>query len=98
MLRENEAALRASYGRIQDLAGKLITAQEAERARIASELHDDVNQQLATLSITLSHVKRRLYDGGNTTVQEELTRLQQRIIDLSEVIRSLSHELHPGVL
>ena len=98
MLRQNESALRASYNRIQDLAGKLITAQEAERSRIASDLHDDVNQQLAALSIALSNVKRRLQNGEHATVQDELTRLQQRTIDLADVIRNLSHELHPGVL
>jgi two-component system sensor histidine kinase UhpB len=97
-LRENESALRASYNRIQDLAGRLITAQEVERSRIASDLHDDVNQQLAGLSIALSNVKRRLLAGGDGTVQEELTRLQQRTVDLADVIRNLSHELHPGVL
>ena len=97
-LRENETALRASYDRIQDLAGRLITAQEAERSRIASDLHDDVNQQLAGLSIALSNVKRQLQNGGDATVQDELTRLQQRTIDLADVIRNLSHELHPGVL
>jgi PAS domain S-box-containing protein len=63
-LQENAIALRASYDRIQDLAGKLITAQEAERSRIARELHDDVNQQLASVSIALSRVKRRLPEGG----------------------------------
>jgi two-component system sensor histidine kinase UhpB len=98
MLRENEAALRASYDRIQDLAGRLITAQEAERSRIAGELHDDVNQQLAGLSIALSNVKREVQNGKNGTVQEEITRLQERTIDLADVIRNLSHELHPGVL
>jgi signal transduction histidine kinase len=98
MLRENETVLRASYDRIQDLAGRLITAQEAERSRIAGELHDDVNQQLAGLSIALSNVKRQLQNGKNGTVQEEITRLQQRTIDLADVIRNLSHELHPGVL
>jgi signal transduction histidine kinase len=97
-LRENESALRASYARIQDLAGRLITAQEAERSRIARDLHDDVNQQLAGFSIALSGVKRRLQQSGDATVQEELTRLQQRTIDLANVIRDLSHELHPGVL
>ena len=96
-LRDNEAMLRASYDRIQDLPGRLITAQEAERSRIASDLHDDVNQQLAGLSIALSNVKRWLHDSGDPAVQEELTRLQQRTIDLAEVIRNLSHELHPGV-
>ena len=98
MLRENEGSLRASYARIQDLAGRLITTQEAERSRIGSDLHDDVNQQLASFSIALSNVKRRLRDGGDATVREELTLLQQRTIDLADVIRNLSHELHPGVL
>jgi two-component system sensor histidine kinase UhpB len=97
-LRENEAALRASYARIQDLAGKLMTAQEAERSRIARELHDDVNQRLASVAIALSNVKRRLHAGENTTVQEELSRLQQHTMELANVIRSLSHELHPGVV
>jgi len=97
-LRENETALRASYDRIQDLAGRLIRAQETERSRIASDLHDDVNQQLAGLSIALSNIKRRLHAGGDGSVQGELTRLQQRTMDLADVIRNLSHELHPGVL
>jgi signal transduction histidine kinase len=97
-LRENESALRASYARIQDLAGRLITAQEAERSRIAGELHDDVNQQLAGLSIALSNVKRQLQNGGDGSVQEEISRLQQRIVALADTIRGLSHELHPGVL
>jgi signal transduction histidine kinase len=97
-LRENEAELRASYDRIQDLAGRLIAAQEVERSRIAGELHDDVNQQLAGLSIALSNVKRQLQNGVNGTVQEEITRVQQRTVDLADVIRNLSHELHPGVL
>ena len=97
-LRENEAELRTSYARIQDLAGRLITAQEAERSRIARELHDDVNQQLAGLSIALSNVKRRLDDRQDVTVRDELSRLQQRTIDLADEIRNLSHELHPGVL
>ena len=72
-LRENEAELRTSYARIQDLAGRLITAQEAERSRIARELHDDVNQQLAGLSIALSNVKRRLDDRQDVTVRDELS-------------------------
>jgi two-component system sensor histidine kinase UhpB len=97
-LRENETALRASYDQIQDLAGRLITAQEAERSRIARELHDDVNQQLAGLSIALANVMRRLEDGGDKTLQDELSRLQKRVCDVADVIRHLSHDLHPGVL
>ena len=41
-------------GRLEDLAGRLITAQEVEPTRVACELHDDVSQQLAALWIALS--------------------------------------------
>ena len=89
--------MRRSNAQIQGLAGRLITAQEAERTRIARELHDDVNQQLAALSISLSGLKRRLPSEA-AEAQQEVARLQQQTIALSEAIRHLSHELHPGVL
>jgi PAS domain S-box-containing protein len=97
-LQQSEAALRASFTRIQELVGKLITAQDVERSHIAGELHEDVNQQLAALSIALSNVKRRLDDRRDVTVRDELSRLQQRVIDLADMIRNLSQELHPGAL
>jgi two-component system sensor histidine kinase UhpB len=53
-LAASEAALRHSHARTRSLAGRLITAQETERTRIARELHDDVSQRLATLAIGLS--------------------------------------------
>ena len=96
-LRASQDSLRRSNAQIQSLAGRLITAQEAERTRIARELHDDVNQQLAALSISLSGLKRRLPSEA-AEAQQEVTRLQQQTIALSEEIRHLSHELHPGVL
>ena len=83
---------------IASLAGRLITAQEAERSRIARDLHDDINQQLASLSIALSSVKRRLQVGEADGLAEEVARLQQRIVDITHVTRQLSHDLHPGVL
>jgi PAS domain S-box-containing protein len=96
-LRRSEAALRASYEQIRNLAGRLITAQESERTRIARELHDDVNQQLAALSIAMSGLRRRAA-GFDTAIHEELGRLQQRTIELADTIRAISHDLHPGVL
>jgi PAS domain S-box-containing protein len=96
-LRGNEMALRASYEQVQDLAGRLIASQEAERTRIARELHDDISQQLAALSIALSSLKRRLPEDA-ADAHDELARLQRRTVELSDDIRHLSHELHPGVL
>jgi hypothetical protein len=43
---------------ISDLSRRLIEAQEAERARIARELHDDISQRLALLSVSFERVKR----------------------------------------
>jgi len=97
--RRAESALRASYEQNQDLTGRLITAQEEERARIARDLHDDVGQQLAGLSIMLGALKRRL---GATAkphdIEETLIAAQKRTSALAADLRNLSHELHPAAL
>jgi signal transduction histidine kinase len=92
---ERAATERATE--IQTLAGRLITAQEAERRRIARELHDGVNQQLTALSIALATLGRRV-SSGPVDLPSELARLQGRTAGVVQDIRSLSHELHPGVL
>jgi len=97
-LREQEAMLRLSFERIQELAGRLIVAQEAERKRIARDLHDDINQQLAGLSIALSGLRRRIGAHDPAALEASLTTLQQRTITLADSVRRLSHDLHPGVL
>jgi signal transduction histidine kinase len=83
---------------IRDLAGRLITAQEEERRRIARELHDGVNQDLAGLSIALSTIEDGLPESTPIGRRQELVRIQARAVELAEAIRHLSHELHPGVL
>jgi PAS domain S-box-containing protein len=96
-LRESEAALRKSHQQNQELAGRLITAQEVERARIARELHDDVGQRLASFSITLGTLRRRL-PGAPQPVHDELAGLQRETVTLGNDLRLLSHELHPALL
>ena len=99
MILEREASLQASHREIHHLAGRLIEAQDAERARVARELHDDVSQQLAGLSIAVSAVKRRVVAlPGSEEVQLDLTMLQQRTRILAGDVRDLSHDLHPSVL
>ena len=98
-LRENEAALQASYEEIQRLAGSLIAAQDAERARIARDLHDDVSQQLAALSITLSGLRRRVRAASyDVDLHDGMASIQQRVVALANSVRGLSHDLHPDVL
>jgi signal transduction histidine kinase len=84
---------------LRDMAGRLIAAQEVERARLARELHDDASQQLAALSIALSSLKRHVMAGpGGPELEAEVGQLQGRIDALAESIRRLSHDLHPDVL
>jgi two-component system sensor histidine kinase UhpB len=95
--RDNEAALRHGHAEIEDFAGRLIAAQEAERARIARRLHDDISQRLAAISIAMSECQRsELHAGGE--LLEVLADVQQQIIALVEDVRLLSHDLHPGML
>jgi two-component system sensor histidine kinase UhpB len=96
---EVEEALRASHRQIQYLAGRLIEAQDAERARIARDLHDDVSQQLAGLSIGVSGLKQRLADYHvSADMQQQLLELQQQALTLARNVRHLSHNLHPSIL
>ena len=81
---------------IHDLTGRLITAQESERARIARELHDDISQQIAGLGIALSAIKRN--PEVQAAVQQEMASLQRQIANVTESIRQLCQDLHPTVL
>jgi signal transduction histidine kinase len=96
--KQAEETLRASNRQIEDLAGRLITAQEVERSRIARDLHDDVCQTLAVMSIAVSDLKHRHGDVQKKAIQESLSSLQRQTISLVENVRRLSHDLHPSIL
>jgi len=72
-------------------------AQEDERTRIARELHDDVGQQLALLTIDLDLVRGA---GGEfeaetgTLLDDTLTRARE----IAKTVHDLSHRLHPEKL
>jgi len=97
--RASKAALEASNLKIRQMAGQLIKSQDEERARVARDLHDDVSQQLAGLSIALSGIKRRM---DELQVSDELKRevrsMHERAATLAQNVRHLSHDLHPTVL
>jgi PAS domain S-box-containing protein len=98
-IRESRAALEVSHQEIQHLAGRLIEAQDAERARVARDLHDDVSQQLAGLSIALSSLKHRMEElQVSEDLRRDLLALHQRTATLAQSVRHVSHDLHPTVL
>jgi PAS domain S-box-containing protein len=102
--RRNEAALiqhadslRASHERIQDLAGRLIASQEAERQRIARDLHDDLSQKLALLNIDIDLLARGTQAPGGEWSARVRT-ISRRTREIASDLHRLSHELHPTKL
>jgi PAS domain S-box-containing protein len=78
---------------LSGMTRKLIQAQEQERARIARELHDDVNQRIALLAIELEQL------GENPSrVQSRLQELKERVIKISTDIHAVAHDLHSSNL
>jgi signal transduction histidine kinase len=87
--------LRVSYDRIRHLSRQLLIEQEAERARIARELHDDINQQLAILSIELDQLRSEKPPASNAKL---VSHALETAHGLSKSLRELSHRLHPSRL
>jgi signal transduction histidine kinase len=75
----------------------LIEAQEKERSRIARDLHDDICQRLALLSMELEEANRTL-NGSSQATNERLREIQQHCADIAGDVQALSHELHSSKL
>ncbi|MEL6429233.1 MAG: PAS domain-containing protein [Planctomycetota bacterium] len=83
---------------LEALRGKVVRAEESERARIARELHDDLSQRLAALAleIQIGSVPATLSDA--TEVQAVFERVQRGIEEVAHDVHALSRRLHPTVL
>jgi len=82
---------------IQDLSGRLITAQEEERSRIARELHDDISQQVAMLAIEVQQLEKR-FPEDSPEDRQMVQGLWKKTHALSTAIQQLSHQLHSAKL
>ncbi|HYI97047.1 MAG TPA: HAMP domain-containing protein [Bryobacteraceae bacterium] len=78
---------------LEVLASRLITATEDERTRIARELHDDLSQRLAAAAIELGRLQRVVPDH-----RDEIARVKDQVVDLSEDVHGLSRRLHTSTL
>ncbi|MGE5362229.1 MAG: sensor histidine kinase [Bacteroidales bacterium] len=78
-----------------ELRQRLISAREEERALVARELHDDVIQRLALLSIELGSVERAERETEQT---EKVRAVRHELRRLSDDVHSLSRQMHPSVL
>ena len=79
---------------IRALSFSLITAQEMERKRIASDLHDDIGQTLAYLKIRIQNLKNILPQ-NQPDLQEECENTLDYTNQLIGKVRKISHGLTP---
>jgi len=79
---------------LHELSGRLLTAQDDERRRIARDLHDTTGQTLAALAMTLGHMQSKA-SKANAARLEECVGL---VSAAAAEIRSLSYLLHPPLM
>ena len=91
-----EQALRRSGNELAALSHQLITAQEAERTRIARELHDSVGQQLGAIKYSLERVElsQQHPEEASAILQRGIEALQ----DAMQELRDIAMDLRPAVL
>jgi len=82
---------------LEKVSGQLIEAQEKERSRIARELHDDISQKLALLSIELERANRAR-SGPAAQAQTSFEEVRKRCAEIASDVQSLSHQLHSSRL
>jgi len=78
---------------LAEMTRKLIEAQEQERARLGRELHDDINQRLAMLSMEAEQLLE-----NPSEIESRVKQFREEILELSGDVQALSHDLHSSKL
>ena len=82
---------------VRSLSGRLLSAQEEERRRIARELHDNLSQQIALLAMEIDAVAATPGVSA-ATVTRSMHELRRRTAEISTELHNLSHRLHSSKL
>ncbi|GGI68377.1 cache domain-containing protein [Shewanella gelidii] len=82
--------------KLRALNERIFQTQEEECKRVSRELHDGVSQTVAAARFSLETAQLKLEIGGDSTedMNKAITLIRQIMLD----IRSISHQLHPGIL
>ena len=92
-----EAELQRHRTQLRGLAARLEAAREAERARIAREIHDELGQALTALKIDLLWLKKRM-PGSSPELAHKLDDMAGIIDSTAQGIQRVAAELRPSVL
>lgn len=90
--------LKESERELHQLSARLITAQETERKRIASELHDGLGQRLSAIKFAVEQVYRATDAEIEPEQVRRLTQIVETIRDTIEEVRRVAMDLRPSIL
>lgn len=97
MQSELERRVADRTARLNQLLGQTIDAQEAERLRLARELHDETAQSLAALAIALDRARDQL-GGSPATTRDHIAEARATAARLLAETRRLIAGLRPAAL
>jgi signal transduction histidine kinase len=81
---------------LRDLTRRVVSAKEGERRRIARDLHDDISQRLALLSIGIEQLIQQTPDRNR--LRARLRELWRSTNEIAHGVHHLAHQLHPFTL
>jgi PAS domain S-box-containing protein len=93
--RKTEIALQEYATRLRILSQQLLNVQEAERTRIARELHDQIGQTLTAVKFQLQSLRKSVDKAVPKLRLEDCIQLSGQVL---EQVRTLSLDLRPPVL
>ncbi len=82
---------------LRELSGRLINAHEQERIKLSRELHDDIAQRLALLTLELGLLREHL-ERPSAEIHQRIAELSAQAEEIGSELHRLSHELHPAKL
>ena len=96
-LKETETALKESEQKLRLLTSQLLNAQESERKRIASELHDGLGHALLTIKLQLRLLEKQLAP-EQLSLGEEMESMVEYLDKVINDMHRLYNALTPGDL
>jgi signal transduction histidine kinase len=89
---------RQTETKLRQVSAALMTSQEMERKRIASELHDSVGAALTSLSFGVGGAIDAMRNGDAADAAARLHKLRQQVKDTLEEVRRIAMDLRPAIL
>ena len=91
-------AVGASEARGSAAVGALLAAAEAERVRVATELHDDTLQTLTAMRLTIDRLAAAWQRGDEAAAEQAVEGARKMVSDAIDRTRRLAFEIVPPLL